>query len=116
MTIFDYLKDILITKQGNLPLNSYVPFLVNRWLSFMNPAVCEFMNTLNNKALLEDKELHYKMLICSLPKLKYLPKFNYIKKTKEKEQDNDIKVKILAQNLEVSIREASMLVEYASTL
>ena len=111
MTIFDYLKDILVTKSGNLPLNDYVPFLVNRWLSFMNPTVCEFINNLNSKTLLEDKELHYRSLICALPKIKYLPKFNYIKKIKEKEQDLDIKIKILAQNLEISIREASMLVE-----
>jgi len=116
VTIFDYLKDILVTKKGNLPLNDYVPFLVNRWISFMNPTVCEFINSLNKKALLENKELHYKTLICLFPKIKYLPKFNYIKKIKENEQDLDIRVKILAQNLEISVREASMLVECALLL
>lgn len=117
MTIFDYLQDILVTKKGNLPLNEYVPFLVNRWISFMNPTVCEFINhTANTKTLLEDKELHYRTLICILPKVSYLPKFNYIKKVKEKEQDLDIKVKILAQNLEISVREASELIRQASFL
>lgn len=106
MTIFDYIKDIAVTKKGNLPLNEYVPFLVNRWLSFLNPTVCEFVNTiLNNKILLEDKELHYKSLICAFPKMKSLPKINYIKKVKEEERGIDPKLKILAQNLEISQRE-----------
>jgi len=107
VTIFDYLKDILVTKKGNLPLDQYVPFLVNRWLSFINPTVCEMINfNINNKTLLENKELHYKMVIVLFPKMKYCPKINYIKKVKEKEQDEDIKVSILAQNLEISKREA----------
>lgn len=116
MTIFDYIKDILVTKKGNLPLNDYVPFLINRWISFMNPTVCEFVNALNSKVLLEDKELHYKTLVCTFPKIKHLPKLNYIKKIKENEQDLDIKIKILAQNLEISIREATMLFDHASLL
>ncbi len=116
MTIFDYLKDILVTKKGDLPLNDYVPFLVNRWLSFMNPTICEFVNTLNNKTLLEDKEMHYKTLLSVFPKVKYLPKLNYIKKLKEKEQDLDIRIKILAQNLEVSEHEASVLIGHSLLL
>lgn len=107
MTIFDYIKDIAVTKKGNLPLNEYVPFLVNRWISFMNPTTCEFVNHIaNSKVLLEDKELHYKTLICTFPKLKSLPKLNYIKKLKEDKPEIDQKVKILAQNFEISEREA----------
>jgi len=110
VTIFDYLKDIIVTKQGNLPLDQYVPFLVNRWLSFLNPTVCEMINlNINNKTLLENKELHYKMVIALFPKMKYCPKINYIKKVKEKEQDEDVRISILAQNLEISKREALFL-------
>lgn len=112
MTIFDYIKDIAVTKKGNLPLNEYVPFLVNRWISFMNPATCEYVNDiLNNQALIEDKELHYKMLLCTFPKLKSLPRLNYIKKIKEDKQEINVKIKILAQNLEISEREASAMLE-----
>ncbi len=110
MTIFDYLKDIIVTKRGNLPIEQYVPFLVNRWLSFINPTVCELVNgVFNNKILLEDKELHYKTLVAYFPKAKHTPRISYIKKIKEKEQDDDIRVKVLAQNLEISEREALLL-------
>ena len=111
MTIFDYLKDILVTKRGDLPLDHYVPFLVNRWLSFINPTVCEAVSlNLNNKILLENKEMHYKASIAFFPKMKHCPRISYIKKVKEKEQDDDIRIKILAQNLEISVREATFLV------
>lgn len=91
-------------------MDGYVPFLVNRWLSFINPTVCEMINgSMNSKILLENKEMHYKTLIAVFPKMKYCPKLSYIKKVKEKEQDEDIKVTILAQNLEISKREALFL-------
>lgn len=110
MTIFDYLKDIIVTKKGNLPIDQYVPFLVNRWLSFINPTVCELINfSSNNKILLENKEYHYQTMICLFPKLKSCPKISYVKKIKEKEQEIDNKIKYLAQNLEISIREATLL-------
>lgn len=91
-------------------MDEYVPFLVNRWLSFIHPTVCEMINlNINSKILLENKEMHYKTLIAVFPKMKYCPKLSYIKKVKEKEQDEDIKVAILAQNLEISKREALLL-------
>ena len=109
MTIFDYLKDIIVTKRGDLPLDHYVPFLVNRWLSFINPTVCSVINQVNQKTLLEDKELHYKLLISLFPKMKYSPKINYIKKVKEDEKDEDVRIKIIAENFEISTREVIML-------
>lgn len=108
MTIFDYLKDIVVNKKGNLPLDSYVPFLINRFLSFINPQVCLAINELNSKVFLEDKELHYKMALTLFPKMKYLPKIDYIKKIKEEQEENKdfkLKVKILAQKHEISERE-----------
>lgn len=110
MTIFDYLKDITVTKRGDLPLTDYVPFLVNRWLSFLNPTVCECINlNVNSKVLLEDKEMHYKVLISLFPKMKYCPKIFYIKKLKEDKQELDSKIKLLSQSLEISEREAALL-------
>ncbi len=91
-------------------MDQYVPFLINRWLSFINPTVCELINlSVNSKTLLESKELHYKTMVAYFPKAKHTPRINYIKKVKEKEQDDDIRVKVLAQNLEISEREASLL-------
>ena len=106
MTIFDYIKDITVTKRGDLPLDQYMPFLVNRWLSFINPTVCSNINQINSKTLLEDKEMHYKMMLSLFPKMKYCPRINYIKKVKEDEKDEDIRIKVIAENLEISTREA----------
>ena len=110
MTIFDYIKDITVTKKGDLPLNDYVPFLVNRWLSFINPEVCQLINSaFNTKILLENKELHYQAMIGSFPRSSRCPHIKYIKKVKEKEQDIDKRIKYLAQSLEISEREAAQL-------
>lgn len=113
MTIFDYLKDIAVTKKGDLPLDQYVPFLVTRWLSFINPTFCAFTNEFNKKCLLEDKEMHYKVMIASFPKVKYLPKIRYVKKVKET-VEQDKRVDIVAQQYEISKREAEELLEFIS--
>ncbi len=110
MTIFDYLKDITVTKRGDLPLDEYIPFLVNRWLSFLNPTVAEMINlNFNIKTLLENKEIHYKLLLSVFPKLKSCPRISYIKKIKEDKTEEDIKIKILAEKMEISKREVRML-------
>jgi len=110
MTIFDYIKDITVTKTGKLPMQDYVPFLVNRWIAFLNPAAADFINSYcNSKILLENKEMHYQLLVSSFPRLQRCPRINYIKKVKEKEQELDKRILALAQNLEISIREASVL-------
>ena len=112
MTIFDYLKDVIVTKRGDLELDNYIPFLVNRWLSFINPTVCEAINQLNSKILLENKQMHYKTALCLFPKMKYVPKINYIKKVVEKEKEQDQRIKIIAQNFEISEREALLLLSF----
>lgn len=112
MTIFDYLKDIIVTKKGDLPLEQYVPYLVTRWISFINPVVAEFVNAVNTKTLLENKELHYKTLIAAIPKAKYAPRITYIKKVKEEETKEDQRVSLLAQGLEISKREARILLSH----
>lgn len=111
MTIFDYIKDIVVTKRGDLPLDQYVPFLINRWLSFVNPTLCSAINQINNKTLLEDKEMHYRTLIALFPKMKYCPKISYIKKVKEAESAENKMISVVAQQLEISRREAEQLLE-----
>lgn len=101
----------MVTKSGTLPLDQYVPFLINRWLSFVNPTICSALNSINNKTLLEDKEMHYKTLIALFPKMKYCPKINYIKKTKETQTEEDKAIGVLAYNMEISKREAAALLE-----
>lgn len=110
MTIFDYLKDILVDKKGDLVLDEYVPFLTSRWLSFINPTVAETLNHFNSKVLLENKELHYKTMLALFPKTASIPKITYFKKIKEQKEkpEEDInltKLDVLSSNLELSKRE-----------
>jgi hypothetical protein len=114
VTIFDYIKDITVTKRGDLPLDQYMPFLVNRWLSFINPTVCSNINQINSKTLLEDKEMHYKIMLSLFPRMKYCPRINYIKKVKEDETEEDVRIKVIAQNYEISEREALFLLDSLS--
>lgn len=112
MTIFDYIKDIIVTKKGDLPLDQYVPYMVNRWLSFINPTVCSSINQVNSSVFLEDKELHYKTMISLFPKMKYCPKINYIKKVKEEATDEDSKIKVIAEAKEMSQKEVLLLMSW----
>lgn len=109
MTIFDYIKDILVTKQGNLPMDQYVPYIVTRWLSFINPTVASSINQFNSQILFENKELHYKMMISIFPKMKFAPRITYIKKVKEEAKEEDKKIALLADKYELSKREIEQL-------
>lgn len=113
MTIFDYLKDIVVTKKGDLSLEQYVPYLVTRWLSFINPTVATSLNALNTKALLENKEMHYKIMLSFFPKMKYMPRITYIKKIKEEETKENKLIGLLVERLEISKREAQSLITEA---
>lgn len=111
MTIFDYIKDITTHKKGNLPLDEYVPFLINRWLSFVAPEICTALNSSVNSLGNVDKEQHYKLLLKLYPKSK-IPFIKYIKKIKEDEkQDKEKNVSNLANNFEMSKREIKELLE-----
>ena len=101
-----------MTKKGDLPLDGYVPFLISRWLSFINPDVCQVISQLNTKILLEDKLLHYKLMLSLFPKMKYAPRIKYVKKVKEQNLEEDERIKILAENLEISKREAVTLLSF----
>ena len=109
MTIFDFIKDILVTKRGDLPLDQYVPYIVTRWLSFINPTVASTINQFNSQILLENKELHYKMMISLFPKMKYAPRITYIKKVKEEAKEEDKKIQLFAERFELSKREIEQL-------
>jgi len=109
VTIFDFIKDILVTKRGDLPLDQYVPYIVTRWLSFINPTVAATINQFNSQILLENKELHYKMMISLFPKMKYAPRITYIKKVKEEAKEEDKKIQMLAERFELSKREIEQL-------
>jgi hypothetical protein len=112
VTIFDYLGDIFVKKKGNLPLEEYVPFLINRWLSFSSPGACQAINESVNSFGNLDKNIHYKLLISAFPKHKSTPRMIYIKKVKVEKTEDDNKVELLASNLELSQREIKQMLEF----
>ena len=116
MTIFDYLKDIFVTKRGDLPLDQYVPFLANRWLSFINPAIADTINQFNTQVFLENKSMHYKTMISLFPKMEYMPRMDYIKKVQEIEKPEDLTIKILAAKYELSEKEIISLITFKEHL
>jgi hypothetical protein len=114
--LFDYLKDIIVNKKGTIPLFEYVPFLINRWLSFISPQVCSVLNETVNKNYFLDKEMHYKFLLTAFPKQKFMSKITYIKKVKNIDIEKDTNINMLAKGREQSTREVKMLLEFSKQM
>lgn len=109
MDIFDQLKNLYTHKrEGNY--EDYVPFLVQRWVSFTSPDVAQVLNLANTGAFLENKDMHWKLLSKILPKLSRAPRFRYIKGTKKtKPAKTKTDVQFLAQQMELSVREVELM-------
>lgn len=110
MTIFDYIKDITTYKKGTVALEGYVPFLINRWLSFISPQACQGVNSSVNALGNLDKDIHYKLLLSLFPKSR-VPFIKYIKKIKVEKTEEDETISLLAKNMEMSQREIKVLLE-----
>lgn len=115
MTIFDYIKSITTHKRTDLPLDEYIPFLINRWLSFVSPSVCSAVNESVNSLGNISKDHHYKLLLKLYPKSK-VPFISYVKKVKEEKTKENDKVDMLASNMEMSKRETKLLLELTEQL
>ena len=114
--LFEYIKDLTVYKKGNLPLDDYIPFLINRWLSFVSPSVCGAINESVNSLGNISKEYHYKLLLRLYPKSKQIPFIKYVKRVKEEKTKEDDKVEMLACNMEMSKRETKLLLELTEQL
>jgi hypothetical protein len=98
----------------------HVPYMFNRWLSFYDPVVAPIANEFNQYlSLFPDKQMSYKFLYTALPQLNY-KKINYIKKDKKgaetakaqrEREEYEAKIKAIAENLEISQREAKQYVD-----
>lgn len=113
--LFEYIKDITTYKKGNLPLDDYIPFLINRWLSFIDPQISSAINESTNTLGNISKEQHYKLLLKLYPKSK-VPYIKYVKKIKEEKTKEDERVNMLASNVEMSKRETKLLLELIEQL
>ena len=83
------------------------------WVS--DDAVAETINQFNNQTLLENKEIHYKMMLTLFPKMSYAPRINYIKKAQEEIQEEDKRIKLLAAKYELSQKEIISLIASSPT-
>jgi hypothetical protein len=110
--LFDYIKDIFVTKQIKADLQDYNVYLINRWLSFASPPVALLVNTYCNKQYYADKKQHLILVIGVLPKLRQAPFIKYVKKKKEQESvksDEAERVSLLSVSMELSKREIQLM-------
>ena len=110
MSPFSYLKNILVTKTVPEQYESYAPYLLNRWFSFIDFSIVETINTFNRQIFLEDKNIHFKLLSTIFPKANKVPGVQYLKKTKQSKQVLDeSKIKLMSEKYEISRREVNAL-------
>lgn len=123
MNFFDLLRKLVFSKKTNAEdldyegLQAFVPYMLNRWVSFYDKSQAVFVNETFNRftGLFDDKNEHYKLYHYLLPTCKY-KKITYVKKKKEKEEKEDTNIPILARNQMISQREVSMYLDFIKTL
>jgi hypothetical protein len=111
MTFFEILRALFFVKSknneeiNNDSLAQFTPYMVNRWLSFYDKSKTIFVNETLNKFcfLFEDKNETYKLYNNLIPQSKF-KKINYVKKNKEKIEEDSM-ISFIAKNNMLSIRE-----------
>lgn len=119
--MFEHLNDILFHKRGDCLDNvdhesQYNQYMINRWVSMHSPEAAYVVNATVNwlHPVFETKRQHYDFLLKIVPayKKKYI---QYIKKHKDKHDDQsddvDVNVDLLANTLELSVREVKYLTQ-----
>lgn len=123
MNFFDILRILFFKKPSTVDnincddLQSFTPYMINRWLSFYDIQKAIFVNETLNKfsGLYEDKLESFKFYNNFIPSLRF-KKINYIKKNKDKAvEKEDNKVSIIASNNFVSSREIEMYIDLLET-
>jgi len=125
MTFFDMLRNLFFVKRDSSSSldteeqTHFVPFLLNRWLSFYNKDQCVLVNETINKytGLFEDKNDLYKLYFNFIPKLKF-KKIEYIKKKKEgkEKEEETYNIALIAKNNNISKREISLYIDLYNTV
>lgn len=123
MTFFDMLRNLFFTRKDSantLDTESqahFIPFLLNRWLSFYNKEQCIVANETLNKytSLFEDKNDLYKLYFNFLPKLKF-KKIDYIKKKKAEKEEEAYNTALIASNNNISKREILLYIDLCNSI
>ena len=118
MTIFDIIGDILFNKKGILQTvdqeSEFQPYIVNRWLSMYSPLIAKHANILNKyQGIFDNKKDLYNLFLAVFPKVPF-KKISYIKKVKEKKEEQDENIKVVARNLELSEREINQYIAFSN--
>lgn len=112
MNIFDILGSLLFTRK-KIPYidETFVLFLVQRWVSMYDPSLCVVLNETTNKhwAALTLPQEQYDYMYAVMWKMPF-KRTNYIKKPKKNpttkdEKDQHEEQRTIARNMNISVRE-----------
>ena len=97
--------------------DAFVPFLINRWLSFYSKDTPHFVNETLNKytGIFDDKQQTYRLYYNIIPRLKF-KRIKYIKKVKRSKTDDDESFGLIAKNNNISVRELKQYVDLQKLL
>lgn len=121
MNFFDILKALLFDKKNEEKadvdtLQSFTPYMINRWLSFYDKTKAIFVNETLNKfsAIFDNKEDLYELYSNLIPRSKF-KRISYIKKNKEVTEEDE-NIGIISKNNMLSKREVRMYVDLYNSL
>lgn len=112
MSIFNTIKSVFHTKKIDdfgEALQTFSPYMINRWLSFYDKTQAIFVNETLSKfhSIFENKEDVLNLYLNFIPKLKY-KKIEYVKKTSTKKEKVDDTIPMIAASKEISQREVKL--------
>jgi hypothetical protein len=122
MTIFEIINKLFFQKKESFEdldsesLQSFQPFMINRWLSFYDKTQAVFVNETINKfsGISDDKNNLYKLFYFFIPHLRY-KKINYTKKKKELTTEYK-ELGIYAKHKNISKREVQIYLDLQNSL
>jgi hypothetical protein len=119
MGIFDFISSVLFTKEKNClqtvdQESEFSPYMLNRWVSMYSPSVAVFSNILNKYlSVFESKTDLYNLFVGVLPQVKS-KRITYIKKVKQEKVEENLDIKLIANNLELSEREINQYIAFTA--
>lgn len=119
MGIFDFISSVLFTKEKNClqtvdQESEFSPYMLNRWVSMYSPSVAVFSNILNKYlSVFESKTDLYNLFVGVLPQVKS-KRITYIKKVKQEKVEENLDIKLIANNLELSEREINQYIAFSA--
>lgn len=118
MNFFDLIRSLLFNKKLRVEdvdsesLQHFLPFMINRWLSFYDRNAAVFTNETLNRfvGLFDDKTDQFNLYNNLIPRFKF-KKIEYIKKSKDKKEEEDISIERFAKNNMLSKREVNYYID-----